>query len=1011
MTSASPKGMDRSRASGFPLLLFALTLVISVVAAALAGWQSWRLQDRFGTVMEQHFGITEYISKVLVFNEALTMSAHMAALTGDATHVQRYDKLEGELDALIKKTRGGQHRPEIRKLVEQTDEANSKLVEIERRSFALNAEGRRPEAAALLVSREYLKWKGLYADAVEQIAGAQAELIESERRHLYSLATAFDAAIALIIVVLVSTWYFALRAGRRWQQERLELEGTLRKTHEELEERVSKRTADLRTANETLHHNAEALGREVEERRTVERALQEIIHRTKLQLAVVEQVGQEEELLSGDVEGLARKVTELAARTIGCERANVWLFDETETTLRCIDLFEATPGSHSAGEALQENEYRHEFQVLKHARYVDADDPLTDPRTAGYVETYLKPLHITSMLDTVIQISGKNLGLLCFEHVDQPHHWERDEIAFAGQLADKLGMALISRVRRQAEDESHANERKLRDLVEIISDYIWEIDENGAYTYVSPKVTSIIGYTPEELLGKSPFAFMSPAESKRVEAAFAPFLSGRLPFVQMENTVLHRDGREIIFETAAVPIFGVQGEFRGYRGVDRDITERKRAEAALRESRQLIEGILNAMPVRVFWKDLNLTYLGCNTAFARDSGFTDAKDLIGKDDYQMGWRDQAELYRADDRRVIESGQPKLLIEEPQTTPDGRTITLLTSKLPLRGSNGEVYGVLGTYTDITGRKETEDALRRSEERFRAVSETAQDAIIMIDAAGQIVFWNRAAERILGYTVDETIGRDAHTLLAPARFRDKATAGLREFAATGQGEVIGKTLELAALRKDGIEIPVELSIASMRLGTKWHAVATLRDITQRKCIEDEMRKMARRDFLTGLANRAEFVDKLEQEIVRAHRGARFAVLYLDLDHFKDVNDSLGHPVGDLLLKMVGQRLRAAVRETDTVARFGGDEFAVIEVDSHEPSVAVVVAEKILKALSAPFSIDGKEIRSGASIGIALYGPDGTDAETLLNHADVALYRAKTEGRGTYRFFTDAMDKVGT
>jgi len=179
---------------------------------------------------------------------------------------------------------------------------------------------------------------------------------------------------------------------------------------------------------------------------------------------------------------------------------------------------------------------------------------------------------------------------------------------------------------------------------------------------VTAHTTSAIGYSPREMIGKSPFDFMSPDESSRVQALFAPILATRGSFTQLENVVRHKDGRQIVFETSAVPIFGEQGEFKGYRGVDRNITARKQAEVALRDSQQLIEGILNAIPVRVFWKDLNLVYLGCNAAFANDSGHTSPEEVVGKDDYQMGWRDQAELYRADDRRVIESGQAKLFIE-------------------------------------------------------------------------------------------------------------------------------------------------------------------------------------------------------------------------------------------------------------------------------------------------------------------------------------------------------------
>jgi diguanylate cyclase (GGDEF)-like protein len=174
------------------------------------------------------------------------------------------------------------------------------------------------------------------------------------------------------------------------------------------------------------------------------------------------------------------------------------------------------------------------------------------------------------------------------------------------------------------------------------------------------------------------------------------------------------------------------------------------------------------------------------------------------------------------------------------------------------------------------------------------------------------------------------------------------------------------------------------------------------------EADISEMARSDALTGLPNRRAFVDALEQALARARRGEQgFAVLYLDLDHFKDINDTLGHPVGDLLLQAVAERLRASVREIDTVARFGGDEFAVIEAEIHEPADAAVLADKLLQTISQPFSLQGNEVRTGTSVGITLYGPEASDAETLLSNADIALYRAKSEGRGTYRFFTDAMD----
>ena len=234
-----------------------------------------------------------------------------------------------------------------------------------------------------------------------------------------------------------------------------------------------------------------------------------------------------------------------------------------------------------------------------------------------------------------------------------------------------------------------------------------------------------------------------------------------------------------------------------------------------------------------------------------------------------------------------------------------------------------------------------------------------------------------------------------------------------------------------RKDGAVIDVECSISFLRATGQFLCFA--RDITNRKRAEEQIARMARYDSLTGLPNRRVFVEDLEQAIARARRGVTsFAVLYLDLDHFKDVNDTLGHPVGDVLLIKVAERLRANVRADDTVARFGGDEFAVILNNIAEPAsaaavserilgaiadptaiqakaaaVAADVADKIVRAVTEPITIEANRIHSGASVGIAIYGPGSLDAETMLSHADVALYQAKVERRGTYRFFTDGMD----
>jgi diguanylate cyclase (GGDEF)-like protein/PAS domain S-box-containing protein len=321
--------------------------------------------------------------------------------------------------------------------------------------------------------------------------------------------------------------------------------------------------------------------------------------------------------------------------------------------------------------------------------------------------------------------------------------------------------------------------------------------------------------------------------------------------------------------------------------------------------------------------------------------------------------------------------------------------------------------LKTFGGIAGallvQHETRAKLEASERHVRVLNDTAQDAIITIHGDARIGTWNHAAERILGYTAQEAVGRQVHEFLVPPRFKAAAGEGMRQFALTGAGNALGKTTELSAVRKDGTEILVELSLSGAEVAGHWEAIGVLRDITARKAAAALALRMARYDVLTGLANRAVFVDALDRAIAQAKRGGKgFAVIYMDLDHFKDVNDTLGHPVGDLLLAAVADLLRANTRATDTVARFGGDEFAIVVADIANPADAAILADKLLGAFAVAFAVNGSDIHTGASIGIALYDADSPDAETLLSHADVALYRAKSEGRSGWRFFTEAMNR---
>ncbi|MBI3995173.1 MAG: diguanylate cyclase, partial [Nitrospirae bacterium] len=252
------------------------------------------------------------------------------------------------------------------------------------------------------------------------------------------------------------------------------------------------------------------------------------------------------------------------------------------------------------------------------------------------------------------------------------------------------------------------------------------------------------------------------------------------------------------------------------------------------------------------------------------------------------------------------------------------------------------------------KQVEEAIRVSEEKFRAVAETANDAIVSADGHGNIMYFNKGAERIFGCPEAEVVGKPL-TLLMPERFHDAHRQGINRFLSTGKAHVIGKTVELAGKRKDGTEFPMELSLATWKTGEEIFFAGILRDITERKQAEETIKYQAMYDALTGLPNRNMLYDRLCRALLDAQRENKSAALMLmDIDQFKEINDTLGHDRGDLLLKQIGPRLKSALHEGDLIARMGGDEFSVL-LPLAESRHAVQVGNKIMRALEPPIEVE--------------------------------------------------------
>ena len=889
-----------------------------------------------------------------------------------------------------------------------------------------------------------------------------------------------------------------------------------------------------------------------------------------------------------------------------------------------------------------------------------------------------------------------------------------------------------------------------------------------------------IGNGPEELTKR-----IHPEDMANAKARLQDYLDGKIPFYINEYRIHCKDGSyKWILDHGMIVSRGEDGKPLRMIGTHRDITQSKRAELMLTESRDLLQTIIDAAPIRIFWKDRNLRYLGCNIAFAKDAGMTHSQDIIGKDDFQMEWADQAELYRADDKAVLESGIEKLSYDEPQTTPSGQTIWLRTSKVLLRNQSNEVSGLLGIYediterkllehareevlsrlqkiasrvpgvvyqyrlrpdgsscmpfaseaiheifhlgpeevredaskifalihpddydefvasiqksaqdltpwrleylvkfddgtvrwlfgdalpereadgstlwhgfiTDITERKQAEENLQISEERLRLITSSAQDAIIMLDEAGNITFWNEAAETMFGYAREEALGRNLHTTLTPPSFREAHLHAFPHFQKTGQGAAVGKILELAGLRKDGSEFPLELSLSAVLVKGVWQSIGIARDITRRKQAEAALRKIsaaveqspasivitdltgaieyvnpkfteitgytsaevagqsprvlksgestpevyeglwntilsgevwkgefhnkkkngelfweqasispikddqgvvtsfvavkeditgrkqaeeklhlaasvftharegimitsadgaiidvndafcgitgysrdevlgrnprllssnhqetepyaamkrdldekghwygelwnrrkngevyaviqsisavkdaqgntrqyvalisditpfkeherqleyiAHYDALTSLPNRVLLADRLHQGMAQARRRRQWlAVAFLDLDGFKAINDNYGHEAGDQLLIAVANSLKQTLREGDTIARIGGDEFVVILLDLADIETSIPMLTRLLAAAAQPVQFGELTLQVSASLGVTFYAQEeDIDADQLLRQSDQAMYQAKLEGKNRYHVFDAEQD----
>lgn len=546
------------------------------------------------------------------------------------------------------------------------------------------------------------------------------------------------------------------------------------------------------------------------------------------------------------------------------------------------------------------------------------------------------------------------------------------------------------------------SELRFRTMANSAPVLIWIAGTDKLCNWFNNVWLDFTGRNMEQEIGNGWAEGVHPEDLDRCLEIYVSHFDRREEF-RMEYRLRHHDGEYRWLDDHGVPLFDAQGNFSGYIGSCVDITNSKNAHIALSKtsmySRSLIEASLD--PLVTISPEGKITDV--NTATENVTG-VDRANLIGSNfvDYFTDQEKAREGYHQVFSQGFVTDYP-LAIRHVS----GKIIDVLYNASIYRDANGNVLGVFAAARDITDRRKAEAELR-----IAAIAFESQEGMLVTDANSIILRVNHAFTDISGYTANDVVGQTPHMLSSGRHDAIFYSTMWDSINSTGawEGEIWNR-------RKNGEIYPGHLSITAVKGldGTTTNYVATLTDITSKKAAAEEIQSLAFYDPLTKLPNRRLLLNRLTHALAACMRnGQRGALLFLDLDHFKTLNDTLGHDLGDLLLQQVAQRLIACLRESDTAARLGGDEFVVLFEDLSDQDVdsaaqAEAVGYKILAALSEPYQLVTHIYHSTSSIGITLFGNQQTGAEELLRQADIAMYQAKAAGRNGLRFFDPEMQEV--
>ncbi|HEY3077955.1 MAG TPA: diguanylate cyclase, partial [Burkholderiales bacterium] len=570
-----------------------------------------------------------------------------------------------------------------------------------------------------------------------------------------------------------------------------------------------------------------------------------------------------------------------------------------------------------------------------------------------------------------------------------------------------LIMVVIARRRERELALARAHEERLKSLTELSADWFWETDAEHRITWLSGggPVATLFGDTPT--YGKRFWEIPRVEVDPRALEAHLERLGKQLPFFDLEIARVDERGARVVHIISGQSHHSPEGRFVGYRGVGRDVTEQRHAERGLQQAKARLELALDGGNMAEWHYVAAGDELYAGDGWVRFLGHDRSPTITrGEQFFATIHPDDRAAAREAWVRALKGEAPEYEAAFRAATRDGGWKWLhAKGRVTERAADGRAMRMSGIVADIDARKHAEAALVEADQRFRDVAAVSSEYVWEADAEWRYTYLSERVEALIGYPRAELLGRRLWEFLPLGEER-----AMRAWFTNhgGEGQPFRDLVHRVMTRSGGV---LWQSLAGVPLhdsAGRWIGYrGTAADVTSRKQDEARIEQLATRDALTGLPNRGLLAERTAQAILNAARSrSQLALLAIDLDRFKLVNDSLGHAAGDALLRAVAERLSNALRREDTLARLGGDDFALLWNGLKSREEAAALGERLLSILGRPFTVEGRTLTVGASIGIALYPRDGRDFAELLKQADAALYHAKDSGRAGFRFFHPAL-----